>query len=73
MIWHGPGWWGEDDLLGAKTLTAYGSIGAEGRQAGGTWVEESLVRSEGEGWSLINSRSPDGLAGFSAAVVDAAR
>ncbi|MGO3884912.1 MAG: type 1 glutamine amidotransferase domain-containing protein [Mycetocola sp.] len=72
-ICHGPWLLVEADLLGAQTLTSYASIATDVRNAGGTWVDESLVRSEGDGWSLITSRSPDDLAVFSAAVVDAAR
>ncbi|MGO2660265.1 DJ-1/PfpI/YhbO family deglycase/protease [Mycetocola reblochoni] len=72
-ICHGPWLLVEAGVLGAQTLTSYPSLATDIRNAGGTWVDEELVRSEGDGWTLLTSRTPDDLAAFDAAVVDAAR
>lgn len=72
-ICHGPWLLVEADVLGSQTLTSYPSVSTDVRNAGGTWVDEELVRSEGDGWTLLTSRTPDDLDAFSAAVVDASR
>ncbi|MEU0126343.1 MULTISPECIES: type 1 glutamine amidotransferase domain-containing protein [unclassified Streptomyces] len=69
-ICHGPWVLVEADVVRGKTLTSYPSLRTDIRNAGGTWVDESVVTDETGGWTLITSRTPDDLADFVGAVGD---
>jgi protease I len=38
--------------------------------AGGEWVDESVVKSKENGWTLITSRNPGDLDAFSKAITE---
>ncbi|MEV6072325.1 type 1 glutamine amidotransferase domain-containing protein [Nocardia sp. NPDC052001] len=63
-ICHGPWLLVEADVLPGKTLTSYESVRTDITNAGGTWVDEAVVRSDEKGWPLITSRKPDDLPDF---------
>ncbi|WP_327111996.1 type 1 glutamine amidotransferase [Streptomyces sp. NBC_01341] len=63
-ICHGPWALVESDVLKNKTLTSYASLRTDIRNAGGSWVDESVVRDDTGGWALITSRDPDDLDDF---------
>ncbi|WP_031100472.1 DJ-1/PfpI family protein [Streptomyces sp. NRRL S-15] len=54
----------ESDAVREKTLTSYASLQTDIRNAGGTWVDEPVVRDDAGGWTLITSRTPDDLDAF---------
>ena len=70
-ICHGPWVLLEAGVLGGKTLTSYESVSTDVKNAGGTWVDQSVKVCPCEGWTLITSRTPDDLGDFVPAVVDA--
>ncbi|MEU8896344.1 type 1 glutamine amidotransferase domain-containing protein [Nocardia sp. NPDC048505] len=63
-ICHGPWLLVEAGLLPGKTLTSYPSLRTDITNAGGKWVDESMVRSDEDGWPLITSRNPGDLGDF---------
>ncbi|MFJ8885816.1 type 1 glutamine amidotransferase domain-containing protein [Streptomyces sp. NPDC102402] len=63
-ICHGPWALVESDVVRDKTLTSYPSLRTDIRNAGGSWVDTSVVRDDGGGWTLITSRTPDDLDDF---------
>lgn len=67
-ICHGPWALVEADALHGKTLTSYPSLRTDVRNAGGEWVDRSVVSDDAEGWTLITSRTPDDLDDFLGAV-----
>lgn len=71
-ICHGPWVLIEAGVVDGVTLTSYPSLATDLRNAGATWVDQELVRSEVGTTSVLTSRNPDDLPAFSAAVVEAA-
>lgn len=67
VICHGPWTLVEADAVRGRTLTSFPSLQTDIRNAGGTWVDEEVVRDE----QLITSRDPDDLPAFTAAFVEA--
>ncbi|WP_136517422.1 MULTISPECIES: type 1 glutamine amidotransferase domain-containing protein [Cellulomonas] len=67
-ICHGPWSLVEAGLLQGKTLTSYPSLATDVRNAGGEWVDKSVVSDDAEGFTLITSRTPDDLDDFLGAV-----
>ncbi|QCB94831.1 type 1 glutamine amidotransferase domain-containing protein [Cellulomonas shaoxiangyii] len=67
-ICHGPWALVEAGVLGGKTLTSYPSLRTDVRNAGGEWVDRSVVSDDAGGWTLVTSRTPDDLDDFLAAV-----
>ena len=67
-ICHGPWLLVEAGLLPGKTLTSYHSLHTDISNAGGKWVDEPVVRSPEDGWTLITSRNPGDLEPFSQAI-----
>lgn len=56
----------EADVLSGRTVTSWPSLQTDVRNAGGTWVDEDVVR-DGR---LVTSRKPDDLPAFNVAVLD---
>ncbi|MEV7972499.1 type 1 glutamine amidotransferase domain-containing protein [Cellulomonas sp. NPDC089187] len=71
-ICHGPWTLIEAGVVDGVTLTSYPSLATDLRNAGATWVDQELVRSEVGTTTVLTSRNPDDLPVFSAAVVEAA-
>ncbi len=67
-ICHGPWALVEAGVLEGKTLTSYPSLRTDVRNAGGEWVDRSVVSDDAGGWTLITSRTPDDLDDFLGAV-----
>lgn len=67
-ICHGPWLLVEADLTRGKTLTSFATLATDLRNSGATWVDEELVTDDGDGWTLITSRSPDDLPAFTGAI-----
>ncbi|MFC6834889.1 type 1 glutamine amidotransferase domain-containing protein [Halomarina ordinaria] len=67
VICHGPWVLVEADAVAGRTLTSYHSIRTDVRNAGGEWVDETVVTDDG----LVTSRNPDDLPAFCDAVVEA--
>ncbi len=65
-ICHAPWTLVEADLVKGRTLTSYPSLRTDIRNAGGTVVDEEVVR-DGK---LVTSRNPHDLPAFCAAVVE---
>ncbi|MGW4532354.1 type 1 glutamine amidotransferase domain-containing protein [Nocardia sp. NPDC004340] len=63
-ICHGPWLLVEAAVVTGKTLTSYHSLRTDLVNAGATWVDAPVVRSDAEGWTLITSRKPDDLPDF---------
>lgn len=63
-ICHGPWALVEADRLKGATLTSYPSLATDVRNAGGTWVDQEVVRDEGAGFPLVTSRDPGDLPAF---------
>ncbi|MHA3836750.1 type 1 glutamine amidotransferase domain-containing protein [Terrabacter sp. AAH1] len=66
-ICHAPWTLVEADVLKGRRLTSWPSLQTDIRNAGGDWVDESLVVDG----NLITSRKPDDLPDFCGAVVEA--
>jgi protease I len=66
-ICHGPWTLVETGALSGKHLTSYPSLQTDVRNAGGVWVDESVVVDD-EGWPLVTSRSPKDLPDFTAGI-----
>ena len=66
-ICHAPWTLVEADVLKGRRLTSWPSLKTDIRNAGGDWVDESLVVDG----NLITSRKPDDLPDFCGAVVEA--
>ncbi|MGW0633756.1 type 1 glutamine amidotransferase domain-containing protein [Streptomyces sp. NPDC002758] len=66
-ICHAPWTLVEADVLGGRTLTSWPSLRTDIRNAGGTWVDESVsICREGPN-TLVTSRKPDDLKNFTTA------
>ncbi|MFI6424430.1 DJ-1/PfpI/YhbO family deglycase/protease [Promicromonospora sp. NPDC050880] len=63
-ICHGPWLLVEAGRVDGATLTSYPSLATDVRNAGGTWVDEPVVRDDGAGFPLITSRNPGDLPDF---------
>ncbi len=63
-ICHGPWALVEADVVKGKTLTSYGSLQTDIRNAGAEWVDAPVVTDSANGWLLITSRTPDDLDEF---------
>ncbi|MFJ4963887.1 putative cysteine protease YraA [Streptomyces sp. ADI96-02] len=63
-ICHGPWALVEGGYVRGKTLTSYASLRTDILNAGGTWVDQAVVRDDSTGWPLITSRTPDDLKDF---------
>ncbi|MFJ9624134.1 type 1 glutamine amidotransferase domain-containing protein [Streptomyces sp. NPDC101181] len=63
-ICHGPWALVEGGYVRGKTLTSYPSLRTDLTNAGGTWVDQSVVRDDASGWPLITSRNPGDLEDF---------
>ena len=65
-ICHAPWTLVEAGVLSGRRLTSWPSLQTDIRNAGGTWVDEEVVR---DGW-LVTSRKPDDLPAFNRELVD---
>jgi protease I len=65
-ICHAPWTLVEAGVLNGRRLTSWPSLQTDIRNAGGTWVDEEVVRDD---W-LVTSRNPDDLPAFGRALVD---
>ncbi|MEV6793378.1 type 1 glutamine amidotransferase domain-containing protein [Streptomyces sp. NPDC051320] len=63
-ICHGAWLLVEAALVADKTLTSYASLSTDVRNAGGNWVDKSVVTDPSGGWVLITSRNPGDLPDF---------
>jgi protease I len=63
-ICHGAWLLVESGSTVGKTLTSYPSLQSDVRNAGGTWVDQSVVSDDNGGWTLITSRGPEDLDDF---------
>lgn len=63
-ICHGPWALVEAGQVSGATLTSYPSLATDIRNAGGTWVDEPVVRDSSAGFPLITSRNPGDLPDF---------
>ncbi|MEU6679826.1 type 1 glutamine amidotransferase domain-containing protein [Streptomyces sp. NPDC046925] len=68
-ICHGPWALVEADVLSGKTLTSYISVRTDVRNAGAkSWVDESVVSDDANGYTLVTSRDPKDLDDFVGAI-----
>jgi deglycase len=65
-ICHGPWLLVEADCVRGRTLTSYASLKTDIVNAGGEWVDRTVVSDQ----KLVTSRNPGDLPAFGAAVVD---
>ena len=63
-ICHGPWALIEAGLVEGKELTSFASLQTDVRNAGGTWVDRSVVTDVEQGFTLVTSRDPDDLEDF---------
>lgn len=63
-ICHGPWALVEADVLRGRTLTSYPSLRTDIRNAGGHWMDRSVVTDDSGGWTLVTSRKPGDLDDF---------
>lgn len=63
-ICHAPWTLVEADVVRGKTLTSYPSLRTDIGNAGGTWVDRSVVSDDTDGWTLVTSRTPEDLDDF---------
>jgi protease I len=68
-ICHGPWTLVEADAVRGKTLTSWPSLQTDIRNAGGSWVDEAVVRCDAAGYSLVTSRKPDDLDKFNESLI----
>lgn len=69
VICHGPWTLVEAGVLAGRTITSWPSLRTDIINAGGTWVDEQLVRCDAGRAALLSSRKPDDLPAFCDAVV----
>ncbi|WP_333767141.1 type 1 glutamine amidotransferase domain-containing protein [Streptomyces sp. IBSBF 2435] len=63
-ICHAPWALIEAGVVQGKTLTSYASLRTDISNAGGTWVDRSVVSDDTNGWTLVTSRTPEDLDDF---------
>ncbi|SEN92349.1 type 1 glutamine amidotransferase domain-containing protein [Actinacidiphila rubida] len=63
-ICHGPWTLIDAGAVRGKTLTSYPSLRTDILNAGGAWVDQSVVSDDTGGWTLITSRTPKDLDDF---------
>lgn len=63
-ICHGPWTVLEAGAARGKTLTSYPSLRTDILNAGGEWVDQSVVSDDTGGWTLVTSRNPGDLDDF---------
>ncbi|MET9604849.1 type 1 glutamine amidotransferase domain-containing protein [Streptomyces sp. NPDC006512] len=68
-ICHAPWTLVEADVVRGRTLTSWPSLATDIRNAGGTWVDESVRVCHAAPATLITSRKPDDLPDFCTAFV----
>lgn len=69
-ICHGPWTLVEADLVRDRRLTSWPSLATDVRNAGGTWVDEEVVRCSAGPNVLVTSRKPDDLPAFCRAMLE---
>lgn len=67
-ICHAPWVLVETGLTKGKDMTSYPSIRTDLENAGATWHDQQVVRSDTDGWMLITSRNPGDLEVFVKAI-----
>jgi protease I len=65
-ICHGPWMLVEAGAVRGRTLTSWPSLKTDIRNAGGTWVDEEVVVSNG----VVTSRKPDDIPAFNQQIID---
>ena len=70
-ICHAPWTLVEAGAVDGKRLASVWSLKTDLRNAGGEWVDESVVVDDANGWTLITSRNPDDLDDFVGAIDEA--
>lgn len=65
-ICHGPWLLVEADCLHGRTLTSYPSLRTDIKNAGGDWVDRTVISDQ----KLVTSRNPGDLPAFCAALID---
>lgn len=63
-ICHGPWALAEADVVDGRTVTSYPSLRTDLRNAGATWVDQSVLIDDGGPFTLVTSRTPDDLDDF---------
>jgi protease I len=63
-ICHGPWALVEAGIVDGRRLTSYASLATDVRNAGGSWVDETVVRDDSGSPVLITSRTPKDLDAF---------
>lgn len=66
VICHGPWMLVEADVVRGRTITSWPSLQTDIRNAGGTWVDESVHVDQG----VVTSRKPDDLQAFCSKMVE---
>lgn len=70
VICHGPWTLVEADRVAGRRLTSWPSLRTDIRNAGGHWVDESVVVCHAGPNVMVSSRKPTDLPGFCAAAVE---
>ena len=65
-ICHGPWMLVEAGAVQGRTITSWPSLKTDIRNAGGTWVDEEVVLSNG----VVTSRKPDDIPAFNRQMID---
>ncbi|MFY9909122.1 MAG: type 1 glutamine amidotransferase domain-containing protein [Candidatus Sulfotelmatobacter sp.] len=65
-ICHGPWMLVEADAVRGRTLTSWPSLKTDIRNAGGVWVDEQVILSNG----VVTSRKPDDIPAFNREMID---
>ena len=65
-ICHGPWMLVETGAARGRTITSWPSLKTDIRNAGGTWVDEEVVTSDG----VVTSRKPDDIPAFNKNMID---
>jgi protease I len=65
-ICHGPWMLVEAGAVRGRTITSWPSLKTDIRNAGGTWVDEEVVLSNG----VVTSRKPDDIPAFNRQIID---
>jgi protease I len=66
VICHGAWILTDADVVAGRTLTSYGSLRTDLRNAGAEWVDEEVVVDQG----MVSSRTPDDLPAFNDKLVE---